>query len=88
MTITHETPAPRTRLYLVSKNETPQTKGGLTLVEATSHAAALKIVTRGIYTVSLPDTLEVVRLMNYGVNAISAKNQYPGQPPQPLTLEN
>lgn len=61
-----------TRIYLVTpcKNARLAPETGPVLVEATHPNAALKIVTDGLFAVSVPTSSEVVRLMQSGVDVV------------------
>ena len=61
-----------TRIYLVTpcQNARLAPKTGPVLIEATHPNAALKIVTDGLFAVSVPTSSDVVRLMQSGVNVV------------------
>ena len=63
-----------TRIYLVTpcQNARLAPDTGPVLVEATHPNAALKIVTDGLFAVSVPSGADVVRLMQSGAKVVQA----------------
>lgn len=62
-----------TRIYLVTPATTSRLRPARpVLVEATHPNAALKTVTEGLFAVSVPSQLEIVRMMQSGLRVVSA----------------